>query len=68
MRRERSRRQAETAVHTEAGDTLIGEIIVYEALKVTGPSLITKSGKHRGLRGKLYNAKCVIEKPIRLRH
>ncbi len=55
------------AIHVRAGDTLIGEIVVYEASKVTGPSLITKSGRHRGLRGKLYNAKCVIEKPIRLR-
>jgi len=55
-------------MYIKAGDTLIGEIIVYEASKVTGPSLMTKSGKHRGLRGKLYNARCVIQKPIRLRH
>ncbi|KPV62064.1 MAG: hypothetical protein AOA65_2102 [Candidatus Bathyarchaeota archaeon BA1] len=55
-------------IHIKAGDTLIGEVVVYEASKVTGPSLIAKSGKHRGLRGKLYNAKCVIQKPIRLRH
>jgi hypothetical protein len=28
------------------------------------PLLVRKSGKHRGVRGKLYSAKCWIETPI----
>jgi len=50
-------------VHTEAGDCILGKRLV-EARKVTSPSLIRKGGRHRGLRGKLYDAKCWIETPI----
>ena len=55
------------SVHTRAGDMIIGEIVGYEASKISKPFLITRSGRHRGLRGKLYNAKCVIQKPIRIK-
>lgn len=51
-------------VHTEAGDCILEKRLVYEARKVTSPSLIRKGGRHRGLRGKLYDAKCWIETPI----
>jgi hypothetical protein len=53
------------AVHVKAGDCIVGKRLVYEARKAPSPSFIRKSGKHRGLRGKLYDAKCWIEKPIR---
>lgn len=52
------------AVHTNAGDCILGKRLVYEARKVTPPSLIRKGGRHRWLRGKLYDAKCWIETPI----
>ena len=51
-------------VHTEAGDCILEKRLVYEARKVTSPSLIRKGGRHRGLRGKLYDAKCWIETQI----
>ncbi|MFQ6124458.1 MAG: hypothetical protein ACE5R6_07630 [Candidatus Heimdallarchaeota archaeon] len=51
-------------VHTKAGDAILGKRLVYEARKVSSTSLIRKGGKHRGLRGKLYDAKCWIETPI----
>lgn len=50
--------------HTNAGDAILGQRLVYVARKVSAPSLIRKGGKHRGLRGKLYDAKCWIETPI----
>lgn len=52
------------AVHTEAGDCILGKRLVYEARKATSPSLIRIGGRHRGLRGKLYDAKCWIETSI----
>jgi hypothetical protein len=52
------------AIHTGAGDCIIGKRLVYEARKVTPISLIRKGRRHRGLRGKLYDAKCWIETPI----
>ena len=52
------------AVHTEAGDCILGKSLVYEVRKVTSPSLIRKGGRHQGLRGKLYDVKCWIETPI----
>ena len=52
------------AVHTDAGDCIAGKRLVCEARKVMSPSLIRKDGTHRGLRGKLYDAKCWIETPI----
>jgi hypothetical protein len=52
------------AVCTNAGDCILGKRLVYEARKVTSPSLIRKSGRNRGLRGKLCGAKCWIETPI----
>ena len=50
--------------HTTVGDAVLGKRLVYEARKVSSPALIRKGGKHRGLRGKLYDAKCWIETPI----
>jgi len=52
---------------TEQGDGILGERIVYIARKRSGERLIMKGGAHRGLSGILYDAKCWIEKPIRLR-
>jgi len=52
------------AVHTKVGDCIVGKRLVYEARKVPPPSLVRKGGKHRGRRGKLYDAKCWIETPI----
>jgi len=51
-------------VYTKAGDCIIGKRLVYEARKAPPPSLIMKGGAHRGLRGKLHDAKCWIETPI----
>lgn len=52
------------AVHIKAGDCVVGKRLVYEARKAPPPSLVRKGGRHRGLRGKLYDAKCWIETPI----
>jgi len=52
------------SIHVEPGDCIIGKRLVYEARKVSSPSLIRKGGRHQGLRGKLYDAKCWIERPI----
>ena len=54
------------AVHVKLGDCIMGKRLVYEASKAPRPSLIRKSGKHRGVRGKLCNAKCWIETPIQM--
>jgi len=51
-------------VYTKAGDRIPGKRLVYEARKAPPPSLIMKGGAHRGLRGKLHDAKCWIETPI----
>ena len=44
----------------ETGDGMEGKRIVYIARKVEGPWLVRKSGSHRGLRGKLYDAEAYI--------
>jgi hypothetical protein len=46
---------------TEEGDGIAGKRIVYVARKVSGPRLIMKSGKHRGLEGVLYDAEAYID-------
>jgi len=46
---------------TEEGDGIIGKRIVYVASKVSGPRLIMKGGRHRGLEGILYNAEAYID-------
>ena len=46
------------------GDGIIGKRIVYIARKVEGPHLVRKSGRHRGLLGKLYDAEAYIDLPI----
>ena len=52
---------------TEPGDGIIGKRIVYIARKVEGPHLVRKSGKHRGLQGKLYDAEAYIDLAIQKR-
>jgi len=46
---------------TEEGDGIIGKRIVYVARKVSGPRLVMKGGRHRGLEGILYNAEAYID-------
>jgi len=46
---------------TEEGDGLVGKRIVYVARKVSGPRLVMKSGRHRGLEGVLYDAEAYID-------
>ena len=49
---------------TDEGDAIIGKRIVYVARKVSGPRLIMKSGKHRGIEGILYDAEAYIDEAI----
>lgn len=49
------------------GDSVMGERLVYLARKRSGERLIIKSGAHRGIAGALYDAKCWIERPIRIK-
>jgi hypothetical protein len=46
---------------TEEGDGMIGKRNVYVARKVSGPRLVMKGGKHRGLEGVLYDAEAYID-------
>lgn len=46
------------------GDGIRAKRIAYVARKVEGPRLIRKSGRHRGMWGKLYDAEAYIELPI----
>ncbi len=46
---------------TDEGDGIIGRRLVYIARKVTGPRLVRKSGRHRGLEGILYDAEVHID-------
>ncbi len=46
------------------GDGIEGKRIIYLARKVEGPWLVRKSGRHRGLRGKLYDGEAYIDLPI----
>ena len=48
------------------GDGVEGKRIVYVARKVQGPWLVSKSGRHRGLRGTLVDAEAFIERPVEL--
>ena len=45
---------------TKEGDGIIGKRMVYVARKVSGPRLIMKSGRHRGMEGILYDAEAYI--------
>lgn len=46
---------------TKEGDAIIGKRIVYIARKVSGPRLVMKSGRHRGLEGTLYDAQAYVD-------
>jgi len=46
---------------TEEGDGMVGKRIVYVARKVSGPRLVMKGGRHRGLEGVLYDAEVYID-------
>jgi len=48
-------------VLTNEGNGIIGKRIVYIARKISGPRLITKSGRHRGLEGILYDAEAYVD-------
>jgi hypothetical protein len=48
-------------VLTAEGDDIIGKRIVYVARKVSGPRLVMKGGRHRGLEGVLYDAEAYID-------
>jgi hypothetical protein len=49
---------------TDEGDGITGKRIVYVARKVDGPHLVRKSGSHRGLQGKLYEAEAYVDVAI----
>ncbi len=51
----------------EHGDGIVGERIVYVARKRSGERLIVRTGAHRGISGILYDAKCWIESPIKMK-
>ena len=46
------------------GDSIEAKRIIYIARKVEGPWLVRKRGRHRGLRGKLYDAEAYVDLPI----
>lgn len=46
---------------TEEGNGIVGKRIVYVARKVSGPRLIMKGGRHRGLEGVLYDTEAYID-------
>ena len=46
---------------TDEGDAVIGKRIIYVARKVSGPRLIMKGGRHRGMEGILYDAKAYVD-------
>lgn len=48
-------------ISTNEGDGIIGKRIVYLARKISGPRLVAKSGRHRGLEGVLYDAEAYID-------
>ena len=43
------------------GDAVIGKRLVYIARKVSGPRLIMKGGRHRGMEGTLYDAEAYVD-------
>ena len=49
---------------TGEGDRIIGKRIIYIARKVSGPKLIMKSGRHRGMQGTLYDADAYIDMAV----
>lgn len=51
---------------TKEGDGIIGKRVVYIARKVSGPRLVMKSGRHRGMEGLLYDAKAYIDLAVEL--
>ena len=51
-------------VLTDEGDGIAGKRLVYIARKVDGPHLVRKSGSHRGLQGKLYDAEAFVDVAI----
>ncbi|MGA2385777.1 MAG: hypothetical protein ABSG33_04505 [Candidatus Bathyarchaeia archaeon] len=46
---------------TKEGDSIVGKRIVYIARKVSGPRLIMKGGRHRGMEGTLYDAEAYVD-------
>ncbi len=48
------------------GDGVIGKRIVYIARKVSGPRLVMKSGRHRGMEGILYEGKAYIDIAVKM--
>jgi len=52
------------AILRASGDGIEAKRIIYIARKVEGPWLVRKSGRHRGLRGKLYDAEAYVDLPI----
>ena len=46
---------------TGEGDSIIGKRLVYVARKVSGPRLVMKSGRHRGMEGILYDAEAYVD-------
>jgi acyl-CoA synthetase (NDP forming) len=54
------------SVYTEEGDTIVGDVLVGEARKVSKPVVIVKTGRHKAQRIVLReDAKCRIEKKLR---
>ena len=51
-------------VLTDEGDGIAGKRVVYIARKVEGPHLVRKSGAHRGMQGKLYDAEAYVDVAI----
>ena len=51
---------------TNEGDSIIGKRIVYVARKVSGPRLIMKSGRHRGMEGTLHDAEAYIDEAVEI--
>jgi len=48
-------------VLTNEGDGIVGKRIVYIARKISGPRLVAKGGRYRGLEGILYDAEAYID-------
>ena len=51
---------------THEGDGIIAKRIVYIARKISGPRLIMKSGRHRGMEGILYDAKAYADLAVEM--
>jgi len=48
-------------VLTDEGDGIVGKRIIYLTRKMSGPRLVAKSGRHRGLEGILHDAEAYID-------